>query len=127
MNYEPIGYEAADLVRLDILVAGDMVEPFSKIIPREQAFHEGKRIVEKLKTTIPPQLFAVTLQAAIGGKIIAREDIRAMRKDVTGYLYGGDVTRKKKLLEKQKRGKAKMKERGKVEIPQGVFLEMLKK
>ena len=127
MNYEPMGYEAADLVRLDILVAGDMVEPFSKIIPREQAFHEGKRIVEKLKTTIPPQLFAVTLQAAIGGKIIAREDIRAMRKDVTGYLYGGDVTRKKKLLEKQKRGKAKMKERGKVEIPQGVFLEMLKK
>ena len=127
MNYEPMGYEAADLVRLDILVAGDMVEPFSKIIPREQAFHEGKRIVEKLKTTIPPQLFAVTLQAAIGGKIIAREDIRAMRKDVTGYLYGGDVTRKKKLLEKQKRVNAKIKERGNVEIPQGVFLEMLKK
>ena len=121
------GYQESDLVRLDILVAGDMVEPFSKITPREQAFHEGKRIVEKLKTTIPPQLFAVTLQAAIGGKIIAREDIRAMRKDVTGYLYGGDVTRKKKLLEKQKRGKAKMKERGKVNIPQGVFLEMLKK
>lgn len=124
---KPSGYEEADLVRLDILVAGDMVEPFSKIIPREQAYHEGKRIVEKLKTTIPPQLFAVTLQAAIGGKIIAREDIRAMRKDVIGYLYGGDVTRKKKLLEKQKRGKAKMKERGRVEIPQGVFLEMLKK
>lgn len=127
MSYEPAGYETSDLVRLDILVAGDMVEPFSKITPREQAYHEGKRIVEKLKTTIPPQLFAVTLQAAIGGKIIAREDIRAMRKDVTGYLYGGDVTRKKKLLEKQKRGKAKMKERGRVEIPQGVFLEMLKK
>lgn len=127
MSYEPAGYDISDLVRLDILVAGDMVEPFSKIVPREQAHREGKRIVEKLKTTIPPQLFAVTLQAAIGGKIIAREDIRAMRKDVTGYLYGGDVTRKKKLLEKQKRGKAKMKERGRVEIPQKVFLEMLKK
>ena len=124
---KPVGYQESDLVRLDILVAGDMVEPFSKITPREQAYHEGKRIVEKLKTTIPPQLFTVTLQAAIGGKIIAREDIRAMRKDVTGYLYGGDVTRKKKLLEKQKRGKQKMKERGKVDIPQGVFLEMLKR
>lgn len=127
MSYEPAGYETSDLVRLDILVAGEAVEPFSKIVPREQAYHEGKRIVEKLKTVIPPQLFAVTLQAAISGKIIAREDIRAMRKDVTGYLYGGDVTRKKKLLEKQKRGKARMKERGKVEIPQNVFLEMLKK
>ncbi len=127
MSYEPAGYDISDLVRLDILVAGDMVEPFSKIVPRDQAHREGKRIVEKLKTTIPPQLFVVTLQAAIGGKIIAREDIRAMRKDVTGYLYGGDVTRKKKLLEKQKRGKAKMKERGSVEIPQKVFLEMLKK
>ncbi len=127
MSYELAGYQESDLVRLDILVAGERVEPFSKITPREQAYHEGKRIVEKLKTTIPPQLFAVTLQAVIGGKIIAREDIRAMRKDVTGYLYGGDVTRKKKLLEKQKRGKAKMKERGKVEIPQKVFLEMLKK
>jgi len=127
MSYEQAGYQESDLVRLDILVAGDMVEPFSKITPSERAYHEGKRIVDKLKVTIPPQLFAVTLQAAIGGKIIAREDIRAMRKDVTGYLYGGDVTRKKKLLEKQKRGKAKMKERGKVEIPQKVFLEMLKR
>ena len=127
MSYEPSDYRESDLVRLDILVAGDRIEPFSKITPREHAFHEGKRIVEKLKITIPPQLFVVTLQASIGGKIIAREDIRAMRKDVTGYLYGGDVTRKKKLLEKQKRGKAKMKERGRVEIPQNVFLEMLKK
>src|SRR3989344_2870989 len=127
MSYEQAGYQESDLVRLDILAAGDMVEPFSKIAPSERAYHEGKRIVDKLKVTIPPQLFAVTLQAAIGGKIIAREDIRAMRKDVTGYLYGGDVTRKKKLLEKQKRGKQKMKERGKVDIPQGVFLEMLKR
>ncbi|MFH1769155.1 MAG: translation elongation factor 4 [Parcubacteria group bacterium] len=127
MNYEPAEYMVSDLVRLDVLVAGDLVEPFSRIIPRKSALYEGRRIVEKLKTVIPRQLFAVTLQAAIGGKIIAREDIKAMRKDVTGYLYGGDVTRKKKLLEKQKKGKAKMKERGKVNIPQEAFLEMLKK
>ncbi|HEY4507100.1 MAG TPA: translation elongation factor 4 [Candidatus Paceibacterota bacterium] len=127
MIYEPAEYKVADLVRLDILVAGDVVEPFSKIVPRERAQFEGRRIVEKLKDVLPRQWFVVTLQAAIGGKVLAREDISALRKDVTGYLYGGDVTRKKKLLEKQKRGKAKMKERGKVEIPQGVFLEMLKK
>lgn len=127
MSYEPAWYQAADLVRLDILVAGDLVEPFSRIVPRERAYHEGKRIVEKLKLVIPRQWFMVTLQAAIGGKIIARENLSALRKDVTGYLYGGDITRKKKLLEKQKRGKKKMQERGKVDIPQGVFLEMLKK
>ena len=127
MSYEPSGYQASDLVRLDILVAGDLVEPFSRIVPRELAYDEGKRVVEKLKIIIPRQWFVVSLQAAIGGKIIARETISALRKDVTGYLYGGDITRKKKLLEKQKRGKKKMQERGKVEIPQTVFLEMLKK
>lgn len=127
MSYEPIGYQIYDLARLDILVAEEKVEPFSKIVPREQAYHEGRRIVEKLKKILPRQWFAVSLQAAIGGKIIARETIPALRKDVTGYLYGGDVTRKKKLLEKQKRGKAKMKERGQIEIPQKIFLEMLKK
>ena len=127
MNYEPSTYQTSDLVRLDILVAGDLVEPFSKIVPRSQAYQEGKRIVEKLKTIIPRQWFVVTLQAAIGGSIIARETLSAMRKDVTGYLYGGDITRKKKLLEKQKKGKKKMQARGNVEIPQSVFLEMLKK
>ncbi|MEK7583029.1 MAG: translation elongation factor 4 [Patescibacteria group bacterium] len=127
MSYEPAGYQASDLVRLDILVAEDLVEPFSKIVPRELSYLEGKRIIEKLKTIIPRQWFAVSLQAAIGGKIIARETISALRKDVTGYLYGGDITRKNKLLDKQKRGKKKMKERGSVEIPQAVFLEMLKK
>ncbi|MDO8495716.1 MAG: translation elongation factor 4 [bacterium] len=127
MSYEPIGYRQADLIRLDILVAGDPVEPFSKIVPRDQAESVGRAMVAKLKEVVPPQLFTVALQAAIGGKIIARESITAKRKDVTGYLYGGDITRKKKLLEKQKRGKERMKEEGKVNIPQKVFLEMLKK
>jgi GTP-binding protein LepA len=127
MSYEPIGYRPADLIRLDILVAGDSVEPFSKIVPREQAESIGRSMVEKLKAVVPPQLFTVALQAAVGGKIIARESIKAKRKDVTGYLYGGDITRKKKLLEKQKRGKERMKAEGKVNIPQKVFLEMLKK
>lgn len=127
MSYEPLDYRPSDLVRLDILVAEELVEPFSKIVPRESAFHIGRATVEKLKNTIPKQLFAVALQAAIGGKVIARETISPMRKDVTGYLYGGDITRKKKLLEKQKRGKARMKASGRVNIPQEVFLEMLKK
>lgn len=127
MSYEPAGYQAADLVRLDILVAGELVEPFSRIVPRQAASYEGRKTVEKLKELIPRQLFVVSLQAAIGGKIIAREDIGALRKDVTGYLYGGDVSRKKKLLEKQKRGKKRMKQSGRVEIPQKVFLEVLRK
>ena len=127
MSYEPSGHRLGDLVRLDILIADEPVEPFSKIVPREQAVSVGRAIVTKLKTVVPKQLFAVVLQAAVGGKIVAREDISAMRKDVTGYLYGGDITRKKKLLEKQKRGKERMKATGRVNIPQSVFLEMLKK
>ncbi len=127
MSYEPLSYNQADLVRLDILVAEEKVEPFSKIVPRDQAERIGRAMVGKLKDVIPPQLFAVALQAAVGGKVLARETIKARRKDVTGYLYGGDVTRKKKLLEKQKRGKERMKTEGRVNIPQKVFLEMLKK
>jgi len=127
MSYEPKGVEANDLVKMDILVAGDPVEPFARIIPREKAYYEGRAIVAKLKEIIPPQWFEVAIQAAIGGKIVARESIRARRKDVTGYLYGGDVTRKMKLLEKQKKGKKKMKEIGRVNIPQDVFLKMLKR
>ena len=127
MSYEPIGYSEADLVRLDILIAGDKIEPFSKIVPRDQAERVGRAMVEKLKDVIPQQLFVVSLQAAVGGKVLARETIKARRKDVTGYLYGGDVTRKKKLLEKQKRGKERMKAEGRVNIPQKVFLEMLKR
>ena len=127
MNYKFSGFQESDLVKLDILIGGEVVEPFSRIVPRENSYQEGKRVVEKLKDIMPPQLFTLALQAAIGGKIIARETIKARRKDVTGYLYGGDVTRKKKLLEKQKRGKERMKETGRVEIPQSVYLEILKK
>jgi GTP-binding protein LepA len=127
MSYEMIGWRAGDLVSLDVLVAGEKVEAFSRIVPRQKAQSEGKAIVEKLKESLPPQWFSVALQAAVGGKILAREDIRARRKDVTGYLYGGDVSRKKKLLQKQKRGKEKMKERGRVNIPQDVFLKILRK
>ncbi len=127
MSYEFTGFEESDLVKLDILVGGTAVEAFSRIVPREKSYSEGKRVVEKLKEVMPPQLFSLALQAAIGGKIIARETIKARRKDVTGYLYGGDVTRKKKLLEKQKRGKERLKESGRVEIPQSVYLEILKK
>ena len=116
-------------MKLDVLVAGVKREELSQIVPVSKAFQEGKTLVAKLKKLLPKQLFAVALQAALGGKIIARETIKARRKDVTGYLYGGDVTRKKKLLEKQKRGKERLKETGsgRVEIPQEVYLEILKK
>ena len=127
MSYELKGMAIGDLVRLDILIAGDLVEPFSRIVPKDKAYREGRAIAAKLKETIPPQWFEVAIQAAVGGKIIARESIRARRKDVTGYLYGGDVTRKMKLLEKQKKGKKKMKAIGKVNLPQEVFLKMLKR
>lgn len=127
MSYKFTGFQESDLVKLDILVGGELVEPFSRIVPRSKAYGEGKRMVEKLKEIMPPQQFIVALQAAIGGKIIARETIKARRKDVTGYLYGGDVTRKKKLLERQKRGKERLKESGRVEIPQEVYLKILKK
>ncbi len=127
MSYEPAGVQPYDLVRLDILVAGDLVEPFSRIVPREQAAYVGRQMVGKLKEVLPKQMFEVTLQAALGGKIIARETISAMRKDVTGYLYGGDVTRKMKLLKKQAKGKKRMKAEGRVQIPHDVFLKMLKK
>lgn len=127
MNYEVIGYRPYDLVKLDILIAGEKADAFSRIVPRERAHSEGKTIVEKLKTAIPKQNFAIALQASIGAKIIARETISAYRKDVISKLYGGDVTRKNKLLDKQKKGKKKMKNIGKVSIPSGAFLAVLKK
>ncbi|MGB3073334.1 MAG: translation elongation factor 4 [Candidatus Moraniibacteriota bacterium] len=126
MNYEPIGYRPSDVVKLDILVAGDKVEAFSRMVPARLAHLEGKKTVERLKEVLPRQAFAVALQAAIGAKVIARETISAFRKDVTGYMYGGDFSRKKKLLEKQKAGKKRMKETGRVTIPPKAFLEILK-
>ncbi len=127
MNYEIIGYRRNLLVKLDILVAGDKVDAFSRIIPEERAFSEGKATVEKLKDIIPRQNFQIALQAVVGGKILARETVKAFRKDVTAKLYGGDVTRKRKLLEKQKKGKRKMARVGRVEIPSSAFLAVLRK
>jgi GTP-binding protein LepA len=127
MNYEFQKYVASELVKLDILVAETPVDTLSLLVHQTEAQKMGKEIVEKLKELIPRQLFKVALQAAIGGKIIAREDIPAMRKDVTAKLYGGDVSRKMKLLNKQKEGKKKMKRLGKVDIPSNVFMELLRK
>lgn len=127
MNYELIGYRVSDVVKLEILVANEHIDAFARMIPRRDAYGEGKRVVEKLKEVIPKQNFAVAIQAAIGGKVIARETIAAFRKDVTGGLYGGDFSRKKKLLEKQKKGKKKMRDIGKVSIPSSAFLAVLKK
>lgn len=127
MSYEVEGYKASDLVKMDILVADEKVEAFSRIVPKEGAFKEGKAAVKKLKESIPRQNFAIAIQAAIGGKVIARETVSAYRKDVIAKLYGGDVTRKNKLLDKQKKGKKKMKNIGKVAIPPEAFLAVLKK
>jgi GTP-binding protein LepA len=126
-NYELAGYRAERLVRLDILVGGDPIDSLSMIAHTDEAQRAGKQIVEKLKTLIPRQNFEVSLQAAIGGKIIAREDVKAVRKDVIAKLYGGDVTRKNKLLDKQKRGKKRMKRVGKVDIPAEAFMILVSK
>ena len=127
MSYEPKNMQEGDLIRLDILIAKDMVEPFSRIIPKEKAYQEGRAMVTKLKEVVPPQMFEVSIQAAIGGKVIAAESIRAKQKDVTQHMYGGDITRRMKLWKKQKRGKERMKETGRVNLGQDVFLKMLKR
>jgi GTP-binding protein LepA len=124
MDYRFLDWREADLVKLEILVLGKPEESLSKIVPKESAYQEGKAVVEKLKKVFPPQLFAVPLQARVGGNIIARQTVSAKRKDVIAPLYGGDYTRKRKLLERQKKGKKKLKERGQLKIPQQVFWKM---
>ncbi|MFA5947688.1 MAG: translation elongation factor 4 [Candidatus Gracilibacteria bacterium] len=127
MNYEYLDYREEDLVKLDIMVAGEKVDALSLILHRKEAFYVGQDLTKRLKEIIPRAQFVIPIQAAIGAKILARETIAAYRKDVTGYLYGGDVSRKRKLLEKQKKGKKRMKMMGKVSLPQEAFLAILKR
>jgi len=126
LDYELNGYKQSKLVKLDMLLNGDVVDALSMIVPEESAYNKGRAIAEKLKEVIPRQMFEIPIQAAVGAKIIARETVKAMRKDVLAKCYGGDISRKRKLLEKQKEGKKRMRQIGSVEVPQEAFMSILK-